>query len=129
MQVWYGGKSHEEVNVQRLVGYVGQNDSHFPLLTVRETFDFALTCLLDERKLPAEVQAEVGKRVETAIRHLGLSNAADTILGDDLLRGVSGGERKRVTTGEMLMGAFRCFFFGARPSTSPALTRPLWIVY
>ncbi len=41
---------------------------------------------------------------ELIIRILGLTNCADTPLGNEMIRGVSGGERKRVTLGEMLVG-------------------------
>lgn len=39
------------------------------------------------------------------LRSLGLYNAKDTIVGDQSLRGVSGGERRRVTFGECCSGA------------------------
>lgn len=39
-------------------------------------------------------------QVEMIIRNLGLYNAKDTIVGNNDLRGVSGGERRRVTLGE-----------------------------
>lgn len=35
---------------------------------------------------------------------LRLSNAADTIVGDGMTRGCSGGEKRRVTTGEYVVG-------------------------
>ena len=38
------------------------------------------------------------------IRLLALEECADTIVGNNLMRGVSGGQRKRVTTGEMTVG-------------------------
>jgi ABC-type multidrug transport system ATPase subunit len=41
---------------------------------------------------------------EIVIEQLGLQNCQDTIIGNAMLRGVSGGERKRVTTGEMEFG-------------------------
>ena len=43
-------------------------------------------------------------RVEYIIKLLGLQRCADTVVGNQLLRGVSGGEKKRVTTAEILVG-------------------------
>ena len=44
-----------------------------------------------------------GVRVEVVLRTLGLASAADTMVGSATVRGVSGGERKRVTSAEMLV--------------------------
>ena len=35
---------------------------------------------------------------------LGLQDVANTVVGDSMLRGISGGQRKRVTTAEILAG-------------------------
>lgn len=43
-------------------------------------------------------------QVNMIMRSLGLTNAKDTIVGNNSLRGVSGGERRRVTLGEMICG-------------------------
>ncbi|WIA20601.1 hypothetical protein OEZ85_004985 [Tetradesmus obliquus] len=43
-------------------------------------------------------------KVELVLRLLGLAHARNTLLGSAMVRGVSGGEKKRVTTGEMLVG-------------------------
>lgn len=40
------------------------------------------------------------------MRNLGLYNAKDTVVGSNELRGVSGGERRRVTFGELLQKNF-----------------------
>ena len=45
-----------------------------------------------------------GVKTEVIIRLLGIQNCVDTVLGNAYLRGVSGGERKRVTSAEMLVG-------------------------
>lgn len=112
--MWYGGQSDKSVNVHRLVGYVDQYDNHFPLMTVRETFKFSLDSMTDYNALQTDAQRELlSQKSENVIQLLGLKNAADTIIGDDLIRGVSGGERKRVTIGEMLMGTYRAVLFGA----------------
>lgn len=39
--------------------------------------------------------------VDTMLRLLGLEVCADTWVGSQMMRGVSGGQRKRVTTGEI----------------------------
>ncbi|KAL4427934.1 hypothetical protein ABPG75_002023 [Micractinium tetrahymenae] len=43
-------------------------------------------------------------KVHIVLKVLGLSDVADTIVGDSMTRGISGGQRKRVTTGEILSG-------------------------
>lgn len=45
-----------------------------------------------------------GVKLEMLLRTMGLSRAADTLVGNALIRGISGGERKRVTSAEMLVG-------------------------
>ena len=53
-------------------------------------------------------EAVAGKRfsvvAEYALRVLGLDYIADTFVGGPMLRGISGGQKKRLTTGEMLVG-------------------------
>uniref|UniRef100_A0A3Q7GZ29 ABC transporter domain-containing protein n=1 Tax=Solanum lycopersicum TaxID=4081 RepID=A0A3Q7GZ29_SOLLC len=46
---------------------------------------------------PSEISAKI----------LGLDICADTLVGDEMLKGISGGQKKRLTTGELLMGAPR----------------------
>ncbi|CAN8279368.1 unnamed protein product [Cochlearia groenlandica] len=75
--------------------YVMQDDLLFPMLTVKETLIFASEFRLP-RSLPKSKKTE---RVEALIDQLGLRNAADTIIGDEGHRGVSGGERRRVSIG------------------------------
>ena len=56
------------------------------------------------------VEAVWGTRVkvEVLMRILGLSGCRDTVVGGPLLRGVSGGEKKRVTSAEHLVGPKVC---------------------
>ncbi|KAL0412871.1 UNVERIFIED_CONTAM: Pleiotropic drug resistance protein 3 [Sesamum radiatum] len=44
------------------------------------------------------------------LKILGLDICADTIFGDAMRRGISGGQKKRLTTGEMLVGPTKAFF-------------------
>ncbi|XP_010503151.1 PREDICTED: ABC transporter G family member 19-like [Camelina sativa] len=75
--------------------YVMQDDLLFPMLTVKETLVFA-----SEFRLPRTLsKSKKMERVETLIDQLGLRNAVDTVIGDEGHRGVSGGERRRVSIG------------------------------
>lgn len=72
--------------------YVMQDDVLFHNLTVRETLDFAA-----RMRLPASVPPGAkAARVDAIIAQLGLAGAANTYVGNAIVRGVSGGERKRV---------------------------------
>lgn len=51
-----------------------------------------------------------GKRniiTEFMIRLLGLEGAANTLVGNPMLRGISGGQKKRLTSGEIIVGPAR----------------------
>ncbi|GAV77258.1 ABC_tran domain-containing protein/ABC2_membrane domain-containing protein, partial [Cephalotus follicularis] len=75
--------------------YVMQDDLLFPMLTVEETLTFAA-----EFRLPRTLSRTKKKaRVQALIDQLGLRNAAKTVIGDEEHRGVSGGERRRVSIG------------------------------
>ncbi|MCD7463734.1 hypothetical protein HAX54_051303 [Datura stramonium] len=76
--------------------YVMQDDLLYPMLTVEETL------MLQARfRLPRTLSKSKKKgRVQALIDQLGLRNAAKTIIGDEEgRRGVSGGERRRVSIG------------------------------
>jgi len=79
--------------------YVEQDEALFHLSTVRETFTFAARLRLP----PSMSRAEQEKRVEEVIAELGLVNCANTLVGNQRVRGVSGGERKRVNIGVELL--------------------------
>ncbi|GMF46956.1 unnamed protein product [Phytophthora fragariaefolia] len=121
--VVYNGVPREEITklLPQFSAYVTQFDKHFPTLTVRETLEFAYAVCGDgmskhkEEMLSHGTPEQNAKALETArqyfehfpdlvIEQLGLQICQDTILGSNMLRGVSGGERKRVTTGEMEFG-------------------------
>nr|GMC61672.1 ABC transporter G family member 6-like [Ipomoea batatas] len=75
--------------------YVMQDDLLYPMLTVEETLMFAA-----EFRLPRTLsKAKKKMRVQALIDQLGLRNAAKTVIGDEGHRGVSGGERRRVSIG------------------------------
>ncbi len=80
-------------------GAVLQNDYLLPNLTVRETLRFAA-----DLRLPRSMrEADKSARVEEVILELGLKECANTRIGSDLVRGVSGGEKRRVSVAVQLL--------------------------
>ncbi|KAL7109042.1 hypothetical protein ACP275_06G151200 [Erythranthe tilingii] len=89
------GEAIESRLMKVISAYVMQDDLLFPMLTVEETLMFAA-----EFRLPRTLSNSKKKlRVQTLIDQLGLRNAAKTVIGDEGHRGVSGGERRRVSIG------------------------------
>uniref|UniRef100_A0A8D3E7K4 ABC transporter domain-containing protein n=1 Tax=Scophthalmus maximus TaxID=52904 RepID=A0A8D3E7K4_SCOMX len=86
-------------NFKCLSGYVVQDDVVMGTLTVRENFSFSAAL-----RLPSSVSvAEKEQKVNTLIQELGLSRVADSRVGTQLIRGISGGERKRTNIGMELI--------------------------
>ncbi|KAG6615866.1 ATP-binding Cassette (ABC) Superfamily [Phytophthora cinnamomi] len=109
-EILYSGLRGDEIDLIKLAGLVDQTDNHIPTLTVRETFKFADMCVNGRPEdQPEEMRDIAALRTELFLQILGLENCADTVVGDALLRGVSGGERKRVTVGEVLVGGQSLF--------------------
>ncbi|CAI6003207.1 unnamed protein product [Closterium sp. NIES-64] len=81
--------------MRRVSAYVMQDDLMFPSLTVRETLMFAAELRLPQSVTREEKAAKVARLLEL----LGLAEVAETKIGDEGQRGVSGGERKRVAIG------------------------------
>jgi ABC-type multidrug transport system ATPase subunit len=57
----------------------------------------------------AMLTREAAHRVDRVLKLLHLEGCADTLVGNDLVRGVSGGEKKRVTVAEALVSNARLF--------------------
>nr|KJB14993.1 hypothetical protein B456_002G153900 [Gossypium raimondii] len=81
------------------IGFVTQDDVLFPHLTVKETLTYA--ALL---RLPLTLtKQQKEKRALDVIYELGLDRCQDTMIGGSFVRGVSGGERKRVCIGNEII--------------------------
>lgn len=80
--------------------YVTQDDNLIGTLTVRETISYSARLRLPDRMPWSDKRA----LVESTIVEMGLQECADTVIGNWHLRGVSGGERRRVSIAiEILM--------------------------
>ncbi|KAI8569221.1 hypothetical protein RHMOL_Rhmol02G0261800 [Rhododendron molle] len=136
-KVTYCGHELNEFVPQRTCAYISQLDLHYGGLTVRETLDFSGRCFGVGRRY--EMLVELSRREKEAgikpdpeidafmkatavsgqetsmvtdyiMKILGLDICADILVGDGMRRGISGGEKKRVTTGEMLVGPAKALF-------------------
>ncbi|CAL8995433.1 unnamed protein product [Prunus brigantina] len=86
-------------SIKRRTGFVAQDDVLYPHLTVTETLGF--TALL---RLPRSLSREEKvQHVEHVISELGLSGCRSSMIGGPLFRGISGGEKKRVSIGQEML--------------------------
>ncbi|KAG9146581.1 hypothetical protein Leryth_014602 [Lithospermum erythrorhizon] len=134
--VTYCGQEMSEFIPQKTCAYISQHDLHHGEMTVRETLDFARRCLgvgtryelleeLRRREITAGIEpdpdldafmkaAMAGQEssllTDYVLKILDLDTCANTLVGDDMRRGISGGEKKRLTIGEMLVGPAKAFF-------------------
>ncbi|KAK4448665.1 ABC transporter-like protein [Podospora aff. communis PSN243] len=86
--------------------YNQEVDKHFPHLRVGQTLEFAAACRTPSNRIQDMSRQEYCRyiaRVYMAI--FGLSHTYNTKVGNDYIRGMSGGERKRVSIAEMMIAA------------------------
>ncbi|KAL3353195.1 hypothetical protein AABB24_020937, partial [Solanum stoloniferum] len=96
--ITYNNKTFSNA-MNRSTGFVTQDDVLYPHLTVSETLVF--TALL---RLPKTFTVEEKTaHAEAIITQLGLTKCKDIIVGGPFLRGISGGERKRVSIGQEML--------------------------
>ncbi|QPC78086.1 hypothetical protein HYE68_008838 [Fusarium pseudograminearum] len=81
--------------------YNQEVDEHLPYLTVGQTLEFAAAMRTPRARLPGITRKErINHVVQVMLTIFGLSHTRHTIVGNDYVRGVSGGERKRVSIAE-----------------------------
>ena len=97
-----GEKPSNYTAYNSLIASMPQEDIHFPDLTVKQTLDFAIGCKF--RAVTPEEKGFASVRTANFLRALRLEHAKDTLVGNDMLRGVSGGEKRRVTMGTSFAG-------------------------
>ena len=80
--------------IRSLTSYVVQDDTALlPSLTVRETLHFAAIIRLPPHLSKSQKLA----RAEEVLSQLGLNHCADTLIGSEFVKGISGGEKRRVS--------------------------------
>ncbi|KAL3687135.1 hypothetical protein R1sor_013444 [Riccia sorocarpa] len=133
-KVTYNGHEMHEFIPQKTSAYISQHDLHVAEMTVKETleysaksqgvgkrYDLLAEFIKKEKELGIHPEPDIdfymkatamqdmasGIVTEYTLKILGLDVCADTLVGDDMIRGISGGQKKRVTTGEMIVGPTR----------------------
>ncbi|GLT42700.1 hypothetical protein SLA2020_166860 [Shorea laevis] len=136
-EITYNGYKLSEFVPQKTSAYVSQYDLHISEMTVRETLDFSAHCQgigsrtdtmkeisrrekqlgvipdpdMDTYMKATSVKGSKGTlQTDYILKILGLDNCADTNVGDAINRGISGGQKKRLTTGEMIIGPTKTLF-------------------
>lgn len=98
-KVLFRGRAPSPADIRNLIGYVQQFDFHLPSLTVQETLDFHA-----KMRLPLDTSARrIAERVREVIRMLGLQHCASVNVGGDEIKGISGGEKRRLSIGIQLL--------------------------
>jgi ABC-type multidrug transport system ATPase subunit len=87
------------INVRKQIAFVQQDDSLQVAATPRESIMFSAKLRLPRSTTNEELEALTTRMVN----ELGLSQCADTVVGGSLLKGISGGERKRTSVGVELV--------------------------
>lgn len=83
--------------------YESELDVHFPHLTVEQTLKFAVSCKTPQLRVNNVPRKEyINRMTEILATVLGLRHVYKTKVGNDFVRGVSGGQRKRVSIGEAM---------------------------
>ncbi|OEL25422.1 ABC transporter G family member 50, partial [Dichanthelium oligosanthes] len=115
----YNGYQLDEFVPEKTAVYINQYDLHIPEMTVRETLDFSSQCQGVGRrpKILKEVSARESvtgivpdEDIDLYMKIMGLDTCADTMAGDAMIRGISGGQKKRLTTAEMIVGPAKAYF-------------------
>ncbi|RKP09136.1 ABC-2 type transporter-domain-containing protein [Thamnocephalis sphaerospora] len=104
-EVTYGGIPAEEMakSFKGEIAYNQEDDVHYPTLTVKSTLEFVGKCRTPSTSIVTNPKLFIRDITETVTSVLGLSHCVNTLVGNEQVRGVSGGERKRVSIAEQLV--------------------------
>lgn len=98
---------------KQIASYCEQEERFFPELTVRETLLFAARCKMPESVADAVRQA----RVDSVLSELQLSKVQHSKVGGADVRGISGGEQKRLALGIELLSSNPSILFLDEPTS------------
>uniref|UniRef100_A0A671LHY8 ATP-binding cassette, sub-family G (WHITE), member 8 n=1 Tax=Sinocyclocheilus anshuiensis TaxID=1608454 RepID=A0A671LHY8_9TELE len=102
-EILINGKPFTRSLVKKCIAHVRQDDRLLPHLTVRETLAFVAKLRLPAHFTQEQRDQRVTSRVDDVIAELRLRQCAHRRVGNDYVRGVSGGERRRVCIAVQLL--------------------------
>ncbi|KAG5638577.1 hypothetical protein H0H81_011797 [Sphagnurus paluster] len=103
--VYYDSLTPEEISKHYRgdVQYCPEDDVHFPTLTVNQTIEFSAKTRVPHKRIDSSSKRDyISKMTEILSTIFGLKHVKNTMVGDNAIRGVSGGEKKRVSIAEAL---------------------------
>lgn len=115
----FNGAVPSNAVIRSICSYVCQDDDALlPSLTVRETLRFSAGL-----RLPSWMsKTEKYNRAEEVLLKMGLKDCADNLVGSDLVKGISGGEKRRVTIAVQLLSDPRVLLLDEPTSGLDAFT-------
>ena len=84
-----------DIEVRKNIAFVSQEDSLERTSTPREAIKFSAKLRLPKTFTDEQLDELTSRMLE----ELGLAHCADTLIGGGLLKGISGGEKKRTSVG------------------------------
>ncbi|CAH8362168.1 unnamed protein product [Eruca vesicaria subsp. sativa] len=136
-EISYNGQGLKKFVPQKTSAYISQHDLHISEMTVRETIDFSARCqgvasrtdimmevikrekdggIIPDPQVDAYMKAisvnglKRSLQTDYILKILGLDICAETLFGNAMRRGISGGKKKRLTTAEMMVGPTKALF-------------------
>jgi len=115
----FNGHERDPELFSRVTAYLPQEDVMWAHATVRETVEFVEKLA---GSYPSNITEELrDKRIDTVLSNLGLTHVANTKIGDHTVRGISGGQKRRVTLAKSLM-TFASIIFADEPTSGLSST-------
>ncbi|OLY78091.1 ATP-binding cassette sub-family G member 2 [Smittium mucronatum] len=90
--IWLNGRKADSGSLGLVSRFISQDDVMLSTMTVREVIEMAINFRVD-----GITPEELSRRTNEAITTLELDKCQNTLIGDTITKGISGGERKRTS--------------------------------
>lgn len=97
--ILFGGMPQSPLFIRKNMGYVEQFDHHLPTLTVEETMQINA-----KLRMPVNSSSQdISNRVNNILQRLALTHCRHVRVGNEEMKGISGGEKRRLSIGIQLL--------------------------